>query len=93
MPSSATNVFDLPLWETFFTSTIGLEVPVLASLPRHHYSPLAKCCSKKHAMNFLGDHTSTCTAHSGATKAHDWMVSPPFVLFSGQRASPYTMGA
>jgi hypothetical protein len=26
-------------------------------------------------MDFHGDHTSTCTAHSGATKAHDWMVS------------------
>ena len=25
-------------------------------------------------MDFHGDHTSTCTAHSGATKAHDWMV-------------------
>ena len=34
-PSSATDAFDLPLWETF-TSTIGLEVPVLSSLPRHH---------------------------------------------------------
>ena len=26
-------------------------------------------------MDFHGDHTSTCTGHSGATKAHDWMVS------------------
>ena len=26
-------------------------------------------------MDFHGDHTRTCTAHSGATKAHDWMVS------------------
>ena len=34
-PSNATDAFDLPLWETF-TSTIGLEVPVLSSLPRHH---------------------------------------------------------
>ena len=25
-------------------------------------------------MDFHGDHTSTCTAHSVATKAHDWMV-------------------
>ena len=25
-------------------------------------------------MDLHGDHTSTCTAHSGATKAHDWMV-------------------
>jgi hypothetical protein len=48
-PSSATDAFDLPLWETFFTSTIGLEVPVLSSLsaPRQ---PLAKCVCKKHAL-------------------------------------------
>ena len=37
--------------------------------------PLGKCGCKKHGMDFHGDHTSTCTAHSGATKAHDWMVS------------------
>ena len=31
--SSATDAFDQPLWETFFPSTMGLEVPVLFSLP------------------------------------------------------------
>ena len=36
---------------------------------------LAKCACKKFCMDFHDDHTSTCTAHSGATKAHDWMVS------------------
>jgi hypothetical protein len=30
---SATDDFDQPLWETFFTSTIGLEVSVLSSPP------------------------------------------------------------
>jgi hypothetical protein len=29
-PSSATDAFDLPLWETVFASTIGLEVPFLS---------------------------------------------------------------
>ncbi len=32
-------------------------------------------------MDLYGDHTSTCTAHSGANKAHDWAVGvlgPPF---------------
>jgi len=28
-----------------------------------------------------GNHTSTCTAHSGATKAHDWMVGVLGQLF------------
>ena len=32
-PSSDTDAFDLPLWETFFTSTIFLAVPVLSSPP------------------------------------------------------------
>ena len=32
-------------------------------------------------MDFHGDHTSTCTAHSGATKTHDWMVSALGPLF------------
>jgi hypothetical protein len=32
-------------------------------------------------MDFHGDRTSTCTAHSGATKAHDWMVSVLGPLF------------
>jgi hypothetical protein len=32
-------------------------------------------------MDFHGDHTSTCTAHSGATRAHDWMVGALGPLF------------
>ena len=46
---------------------------MLSSLPRSNNSPLAKCGCKKHG--FHGDHTATCTAHSGATKAHGGMVS------------------
>jgi hypothetical protein len=44
-------------------------------------SPLAKCGCKRHALDLYGDHTSTCTAHSGAIKAHDWMVSVLGPLF------------
>ena len=62
-PTSANDAFDPALWETFVSTTLGLEVPILAALPRN--SPLAKC--KKFCMDFHGDHTSTCTAHSGAT--------------------------
>jgi hypothetical protein len=54
---------------------------VLSSLPRRNNSPLAQCGCKKHAMDFHGDHTATYTAHSGATKAHDWMVSVLGPLF------------
>ena len=70
-PTSANDAFD----------PLGLEVPILTALPRLHNSPLAKCGCKKFCMDFHGDHTSTCTAHSGATKAHDWMVSVLGPLF------------
>ena len=80
-PTSANDAFDPALWETFVSTTLGLEVPTLAALPRLHNSPLAKCGCKKFCMDFHGDHTSTCTAHSGATKAHDWMVSVLGPLF------------
>jgi hypothetical protein len=73
-PTSANDDFDPALWETFVSTTLGLEVPILTALPRFHHSPLAKCGYKKFCMDFHGDHTSICTAHSGATKAHDWMV-------------------
>ena len=46
---------------------------MLSSLPRHHNNPLAKCGCKKQRIDLHGDHTATCAAHSGATKAHGWM--------------------
>ena len=39
-------------------------------------------------MDLFGDHTSTCTAHSGATKAHDWAVGVLGPLF---RTSGHTV--
>jgi hypothetical protein len=80
-PTSANDAFDPALWTTFVSTTLGVEVPVLSSLLSRKNSPLAKCGCKKHCMDFHGDHTSTCTAHSGATKAHDWMVSVLGPLF------------
>jgi hypothetical protein len=73
-PTSANDAFDPALWETFVSTTLGLGVPVFSSLPRLHNRPLAKCGCKKNALDLYGDHISTCTAHSGATKTHDWMV-------------------
>ena len=74
-PTSANDAFDPALWETFVSTTLGLGVPILAALPRLNNSPLAKYGCKKFCMDFHGDHTSSCTTHSGATKAHDWIVS------------------
>ena len=36
--------------------------------------PLAVCGCRKFRIDALGDHLCTCTAHSGAKKAHDWEV-------------------
>jgi hypothetical protein len=73
-PTSANDAFDPALWETLVSTTLGLGIPVPSSLPRLHNRPITECGCKKHALDLYGDHTSTCTAHSGATKAHDWMV-------------------
>ena len=69
------------MWETFVCTTLGLEVPVLTSLPRRNQRAPALCGCKKHGMDLYGDRTSTCTAHSGATKAHDWAVGVLDPLF------------
>ena len=61
-PSSANHAFDPNLWATFVSTTLGLEVPILSSLPRHHNNQLVKCCCKKHCMNLHCNHTATCTA-------------------------------
>jgi hypothetical protein len=84
-PTSVNDAFDPALWETFISTTLGLEVPTLAALPRLHNCPLAKCGCKKFCMDFHGYHTSTCTGHSGATKAHDWIVSVLGQLFRTAR--------
>ena len=56
--------------------------------PQNTHPCNRSCSNKKHTGNpspladdAPGDHTSTCTAHSGATKAHDWMVSVLGPLF------------
>ncbi len=43
--------------------------------------PLSACGCKKFTIDSLGDQVSTCTAHSGAKKAHDWAVEQLADLF------------
>ncbi len=43
--------------------------------------PLAVCGCRKFRVDALGDHLCTCTAHSGAKKAHDWAVDQLADLF------------
>jgi hypothetical protein len=40
-PTSANDAFDSALWETFASTTQGLEVPILAALPRLHNTTTA----------------------------------------------------
>jgi hypothetical protein len=56
------DALDPALWETFST-TLGLEVPVLSSLPRNNNSPRAKCGFKKHL-------TATTPARAQLTQVH-----------------------
>ena len=64
-PTSTNDAFDPALWETFVSTTLGLEGkivnnaqrdggarrPILSALPQFHNSPLAKCGCKKFCMN------------------------------------------
>jgi len=63
------------LWQTFFSTSMGAQIPAIAE------KPLATCGCKKFHLDPLGDHLNTCTAHSGAKKAHDWMVDQVADLF------------
>ena len=65
----------LLLWQPYFAACVGAKIPALAELP------LSACGCKIFTMDALGDHVSTCTAHSGAKKAHDWAVEQLADLF------------
>jgi hypothetical protein len=63
------------LCQTFFSASMGAQIPVIAE------KPLTTCGSRKFQLDPLGDHLNTCTSHSGAKKAHDWMVDQIVDLF------------
>ena len=54
---------------------MGAQIPLVAE------KPLAVCGCKRFKVDALGDHLCTCTAHSGAKKAHDWAVDHIADLF------------
>ena len=74
-PHRRDEAWSAGLWQAFFASCVGATVPALAELP------LSACGCKKIAVDALGDHVATCTAHSGAKKAHDWAVDQIADLF------------
>ena len=74
-PHRRDEAWSAGLWQAFFASCVGATVPALEELP------LSACGCKKFAIDALGDHVNTCTAHSGAKKAHDWAVDELADLF------------
>ena len=63
------------LLPTFFSVSLGAPIPELVD------KPLADCGCCKFQIDSLGDNFGTCTAHSGAKKAHDWTVEQIDDLF------------
>jgi hypothetical protein len=66
--------------------TMGALIPVIPE------KPLAACGCKKFQLDALGDHLCTCTTHSGAKKAHDWVVdqlSDLFLTTQSENATGY----
>jgi hypothetical protein len=55
--------------------TMGAQIPVIDE------KPLVVCGWRKFQLDEMGDHLCTCTAHSGAKKAHDWAVEQLADLF------------
>jgi hypothetical protein len=74
-PHRRDEAWSASLWQTFFASCVGANIPALAELP------LSACGCKKFQIDAFGDHLCTCTAHSGAKKAHDWAVDQIADLF------------
>jgi hypothetical protein len=71
-PHRRDEAWSASLWRTFFATCVGAKIPSL---------PLSACGCKKFAIDALVDHVSTCTAHSGAKKAHDWAADQIADLF------------
>ena len=54
---------------------MGNQIPVIPE------KPFPTCGCRKFQLDPLGDHLNTCTAHSGAKKAHDWAADQLADLF------------
>ncbi len=77
--SSRDETWSASLWQTFFSASIGAQIPVISEkLLRLVASGfwLRTCVSRKFQLDPLGDHPNTCTVHSGVKKGHEvkWHV-------------------
>lgn len=55
----------LPMWESWFASTLGVPIPVLVANPRS--------CACQH-FDIFGDHLQTSQHQSAALHTHEWFV-------------------
>ena len=55
----------LPVWETWFYSTLGVPIPALIANQRS--------CACPH-FDVFGDHVQTCQHQSAALHTHEWFV-------------------
>ncbi len=74
-PHHRDEAWSASLWQTFFASCVGANIPALAELR------LSACGCRKFQIDTLWDHLCTCSAHSGAKKADDWAVEQRADLF------------
>ncbi len=74
-PHRRVEAWPAGLGQHFSAACVGATIPALAELP------LSACGCNFFAIDALGDLVSTCTAHSGAKKAHDWAVDQIADLF------------
>ena len=65
----------LDVWQTFFSSSLGVSVPILVNHPR------TLCACKKHLLGHLPDHVHCCQSVAASTQAHDWAVTQLKPLF------------
>jgi hypothetical protein len=69
------ETWSVSLWETFFVSCVGTNIPILAELP------LSVCGCRKFQLDPPGDHLCTGTTHSRGKETHDWAVDQLTDLF------------
>jgi hypothetical protein len=74
-PYHRDETWSVSLWQTFFTSCVGANIPTLTELS---FSVLG---DKKFQLDHHGDQLCTCTTHSDVNKAHDWVVDQITDLF------------
>ena len=67
MSRSHDDRFPIPLWETWFCSSLGVPIPSLLPNPR-------QCPCRQFSFDPYGDHIQTCQRQSAALPAHAWIV-------------------